>query len=84
MIAKARHHLRDSPEHNRTLYHSIFSSHMIYGCLSWFTVENQYTKKIKVLQNNALRLITFAESFKDHITPTYKEGFLQEAPGTLL
>ena len=73
MIAKARHHLRDSPEHNRTLYHSIFSSHMIYGCLSWFTVENQYTKKIKILQNNALRLITFAESFRDHITPTYKD-----------
>ena len=73
MIAKARHHLRDSPEYNRTLYHSIFSSHMTYGCLSWFTSENQYTKRIEILQNNALRLITFAVSFRDHITPTYKE-----------
>ena len=46
---------------------------MTYGCLSWFTTENQYTKRIEILQNNALRLITFAVSFRDHITPTYKE-----------
>ena len=73
MLAKSRHYLKHCPEHLRTVYHSIFSSHMIYGCLSWFNTNNQYTKKIQVLQNNALRLISFADSFRDHITPTYKE-----------
>ena len=73
MIAKTRHHLRPYPEHLKTIYHSIFSSHMIYGCLSWGQSENQYTKKIQILQNNALRLISFAGSFRDHVTPIYKE-----------
>ena len=32
-----------------------------------------FLKKMQVLQNNALRLITFAESFRDHVSPIYKD-----------
>ena len=73
MIAKARHHIKHIPEHLKTIYHSIFSSHMIYGCQSWGLRENKFVKKIQVLQNNALRLISFAPSFRDHVSHIYKE-----------
>ena len=42
------------------IYHSIFASHMTYGCQIWdHSPTNTYINKINVLQNNALRLITF-------------------------
>ena len=47
MIAKTRHYIRDNPSQLLSLYHSIFSSHMIYGCQTWGLVENKYTKKSK-------------------------------------
>ena len=57
-----------------TLYHSIFASHMNYGCQVWgHSPSNTYVDKIQVLQNNALRLITFAPDFRDRVTPIYNE-----------
>ena len=44
MIAKTRHYLKDSLSQLLSLYHSIFSSHMIYGCQTWGLVTNKYTK----------------------------------------
>ena len=35
MIAKTRHYLKNNPSQLLSLYHSIFSSHMIYGCQTW-------------------------------------------------
>ena len=61
MIAKTRHYLKDSLSQLLSLYHSIFSSHMIYGCQTWGLVTNKYTKKIQTLQNRALRLISFSD-----------------------
>ena len=73
MIAKSRHYLLQNPHHLLTIYHSIFSSHMIYGCQVWGQTNSKFFLKIQTLQNNALRLITFADSFYDHISPLYKE-----------
>ena len=73
MIAKARHYLKQNPNHLLTIYHSIFSSHMLYGCQVWGQTDTKYVKKIQTLQNNALRLISFAESFHDHVTHIYKK-----------
>jgi hypothetical protein len=46
---------------------------MIYGCQIWGQTDSKYFRKIQTLQNNALRLITFAESFRDHVSPLYKQ-----------
>jgi hypothetical protein len=76
MIAKMRHYLKQSPSDLFSIYHSIFSSHMIYGCQTWGLTENKYTKKIQTLQNRALRLITFADSPTSpyqHMAPIYKD-----------
>jgi hypothetical protein len=73
MIAKSRHYLHNNKHHLLTIYHSIFSSHMIYGCQVWGQTDSKFFLKIQTLQNNALRLITFADSFHDHVTHLYKE-----------
>ena len=67
MIAKTRHYIKDSPSQLLSLYHSIFSSHMIYGCQTWGLVENKYTKKIQTLQNRALRLVSFSDNSENAI-----------------
>ena len=64
MIAKTRHYLKDNESHLLSLYHSIFSSHMIYGCQVWGLNANKYTIKIQSLQNRALR---FAFSSPNHV-----------------
>ena len=73
MIAKARHFLSNDSKAILSLYHSIFFSHMSYGCLVWGQSDSKFVKKIQVLQNNALRLITFADSFRDHVSHLYKD-----------
>ena len=74
MIAKTRHYLKDDISQLLSLYHSIFSSHMIYGCQTWGLVSNKYTQKIQTLQNKALRLISFADTRTPHphTTDIYK------------
>ena len=47
---------------------------MTYQCQIWgHSPTNAYINKIQVLQNNALRLITFASDLRDHVTPIYIE-----------
>ena len=72
MLAKSRHYT--SPEQIKSIYHAIFASHMMYGCQIWgHSPTNTYINKIQILQNNALRLITFAPDFRDHISPVYRQ-----------
>ena len=72
MLAKTRYHLKNCPEHIKTLYFSIFSSHMTYGCQTWGQTYNKHFKRIEVLQNNAIRIINFSPSKRDGVTPFYK------------
>ena len=53
ILAKTRHFI---PKHEvMSLYYSIFSSHLLYGCQVWGQHTNSYFKKIETLQNNALK-----------------------------
>ena len=71
MLAKIRHYT--STDQTKTIYHAIFGSHMTYGCQIWGqSFTDTYMNKIQVLQNNALRLISFADSFRDHVSPIYQ------------
>ena len=72
MLAKARHFLCNNTNTLLSLYYSIFSSHMVNGCQVFGQTDSKFVKKIQVLQNNALRLITFADSFRDHVSHIYK------------
>ena len=70
MLAKIRHYT--STDQVKSIYHAIFASHMTYGCQIWGqSFHNTHINKIQILQNNALRLITFAPDFRDHVTPIY-------------
>ena len=56
LLSKIRYH---TPKHLlRTIYFSIFNSHMINTCQVWGQKENQI-KKISELQDKALRIINF-------------------------
>ena len=53
ILAKTGHFV---PKHEiLSIYHSIFSSHILYGCQTWGQHTNNYFKKIETLQNNALK-----------------------------
>ena len=70
MLSKIRYYT--SPAQTKSIYHSIFTSHMTYGCEIWgHSPTNTFINKIQVLQNNAIRLITFASDFRDHVSPLY-------------
>ena len=71
MIAKSRHYLSNREQNLLAIYHSIYSSHLIYGCQIWGQTNTNSFNKIKVNQNNALRLVSFATSFNDHVSPIY-------------
>ena len=76
MIAKIRHFLHDNQKQLLSLYHSIFSSHMIYGCQTWGLNDTPLVRKIQTLQNRALRLVTFADqtnSTFNHHNDIYKK-----------
>ena len=46
---------------------------MTYGCQIWGqSFTDTYMNKIQVLQNNAMRLISFADNFRDHVSPIYQ------------
>ena len=72
MLSKIRYYT--TSDQLLSIYHSIFASHMTYGCQVWgHSPTNTYIDKIQVLQNNALRLISFAPDYKDHTTPIFKK-----------
>ena len=71
MIAKSRHYLSDNEQSILSIYHSIYSSHLIYGCQIWGQTNTSTFNKIQINQNNTLRLVSFATSFRDHVSPIY-------------
>ena len=75
MLAKSRYFLRNDLSNLLTLYHSIFSSHMLYGCQIWGKSDNNLVKKIQSLQNKAIRLISFADQTRsyEHTSPIYSD-----------
>ena len=68
MLSKVRHYV--SKEELKSIYHAIFSSHMVYGCQIWGQNRNFYVEKIYKLQNKALRIINFS-NFHADVNPLY-------------
>ena len=68
MLAKIRHLVPTNIIRN--IYYAIFSSLMTYGSIIWGQADNNYTKRITILQNKALRNITFS-SPRESTNPIY-------------
>ena len=47
------------------VYYAIFFSHLIYGCNIWGFTTEENLKKVEVLQNKCVRIITFSD-FDSH------------------
>ena len=71
ILARLRHHTTEKVIRN--LYNSFIQPHLDYGALVWGGCAQSHTNTIQVLQNNALRLMTFASNFKDHATPLFRQ-----------
>ena len=52
------------------IYTSLFESRLRYGSLGWGTAPEYYISKLRVLQNRAVRFISFA-SFRSNVLPIY-------------
>ena len=52
------------------IYNSLFDSRLKYGILGWGTASEQSLSKLRVLQNKAVRFITFS-SFRSSAAPLY-------------
>ena len=56
----------------KSLYHSLFGSHLAYGLPVWGYASKLYTSRIKKLQKRAIRAITFS-SYTAHTKPLFKD-----------
>ncbi|MEO2220739.1 MAG: reverse transcriptase family protein, partial [Nitrosopumilus sp.] len=70
MLSKIRHYVKF--ETLRMIYHGIFSSILLYGSQIWGQLNNQPINKLQVLQNKALRTITFKPP-RTSADPLFKE-----------
>ena len=68
VLSKVRHYL--DRECLMLIYNSLFDSRLRYGILSWGTTSEQQLSKLRVLQNRAVRFITFS-SFRTPAAPLY-------------
>ena len=71
LLTKIRHYV--SSDVLRNIYHGIFSSLLTYGCQVWGQVRNKYICRLERLQNNAIKVINFA-NFRESSLPFYKES----------
>ena len=57
LLSKIRHYTPKSLL--RTIYYSLFNSHLIYACQTWGQSKTELFNKIQKLQDKALRIINF-------------------------
>ena len=68
MLSKVRHYVNETIIIN--LYHSLFSSRLLYGAQVWGQSRNCHTEKLFTAQKKALRTISFAD-IQAHSTPLF-------------
>ena len=68
VLSKVRHYLDRGSL--MLIYNSLFDSRLRYGLLAWGTTSEQQLSKLRVLQNRAVRFITFS-SFRTPAAPLY-------------
>ena len=56
----------------RSLYFSLFESHLSYGLPVWGSANQALIQKLFILQKKALRAITFSD-FRAHSSPLFKD-----------
>jgi hypothetical protein len=56
----------------RSLYFSLFHSHLSYGSIVWGLTKKEHLKKLVRLQKRAIRTITFAD-FKEPTSPLFQK-----------
>ena len=56
----------------KTLYYSLFDSHLNFGNLLWGCAKNKFLKKIENLQKRCIRNIAL-KGFKAHTEPLFKQ-----------
>ena len=77
MLSKVRHYV--PKEELKSIYHAIFSSHMVYGCQIWGQGKGTHIEKIFKLHDRALRIINFEEFHADP-NPLYTANKILKLP----
>ena len=70
MLYKIRHYCPLSIR--KTLYFSIFNSHLSYGLPVWGQANQNYLDRVKKIQKKAIRAITFSD-YRAHTSPLLKK-----------
>ena len=68
ILSKARHYVPS--EELLSIYHAIFSSHLVYRCQTWGQNINIFTETV-FLQNRAMRILSFSD-FYANADPLFK------------
>ena len=69
LLSKVRHFT--SQHRLKTIYYSLFNSHLIYGCQVWGQYQETEFKKIETLPKKAIRITKF---LPDN-APVFKEMY---------
>ena len=56
----------------KSIYYSLFHSHLIYGILVWGLAKPSMTNKVILLQKRAIRII-FKSDYLEHTDPLFKD-----------
>ena len=56
----------------KSIYYSLFHSHLIYGILVWGLAKPSMTNKVILLQKRAIRII-FKSDYLEHTNPLFKD-----------
>ena len=70
ILSKVRHYV--SKPTLKSLYFSLFQSHLNYGCLVWGFAQKSLVNKILRIQKRAIRLITFSD-YKCNTSRLFRE-----------
>ena len=70
LLCKIRHYVPQKIL--RSLYYSLFNSHILYGCLNWSNSSESSIERIRKLQKSAIRIISF-KNRRESTMPLFHE-----------
>ena len=70
LLSKIRHFVTSSTL--KHLYHSLFNSHLSYGCILWSSATDAQLDRIRKLQKRAIWTITFS-GYNDHTSQHFRD-----------
>ena len=69
LLSKIRHFVTSSTL--KHLYHSLFNSRLVYGCILWETATDVQLNRLHELQKRAIRTITYSR-YNDHTSQHFR------------